>query len=506
MIVPSIKWRLQLWYGLILLAVLAGFGVLAFQQERGRLFQRIDGELQRRVSAIAGALRPPAALRNAAGQPPFPQPPPAGSAEPALPDDGPLPPWERMRRRTFQLPEPQAHLFDESGPNGFYYVVWARDGHELSHSTNAPEQALVLPVRGPVAAPEREALPADGRRRFPGEPEPAQLRGTFREVTVVTPPGEIIRIGRSVVAELLELRRTAWKLAGMGGGVWLLGLAGGWWIATRAIRPIDRISETAARISRGDLSQRIDISGAGSELGRLAAVLNDTFARLEAAFARQQQFTSDAAHELRTPVSVILTQTQSTLSRERPPAEYRETLEACQRAAQRMRKLIESLLELARLDAGPDVDRRQPLDLAQVVEESVALVQSLAADRRVRLHVALSPAPCHGNADHLTLVVTNLLTNAIHYNREGGEVRIITALEDRHAVVTVADTGIGIAAEHVPHIFGRFYRADAARTAAQGRTGLGLAITKSIVEVHGGTIEVTSEPGRGSSFKVRLPV
>ena len=120
MIPKSIKWRVQLWYGLILLAVLAGFGVLAFQQERGRLFQRIDGELQRRVSAIAGALRPPAALRNAAGQPPFPQPPPAGSAEPALPDDGPLPPWERMRRRTFQLPEPQAHLFDESGPNRFY--------------------------------------------------------------------------------------------------------------------------------------------------------------------------------------------------------------------------------------------------------------------------------------------------------------------------------------------------------------------------------------------------
>lgn len=500
MILSSIKWRLQLWYGLILLAVLAGFGVLAFQQERGRLFQRIDGELQRRVNAIAGALRPPAALRNAAGQPPFPQPLAAASPELAPPDDGPLPPRERMRRRAFQLPEPQARLFDEPGSNGFYYVVWARDGHELSHSTNAPEPALVLPAREPAATR------ADGRRRLPGEPEPAQLRGTFREVTVRTPPGEIIRIGRSVAAELLELRGTAWKLAGMGGAVWLLGLAGGWWIATRAIRPIDRISETAARISHGDLSQRIDISEAGSELGRLAAVLNDTFARLEAAFARQQQFTADAAHELRTPVSVILTQTQSTLSRERQPAEYRETLEACQRAAQRMRKLIESLLELARLDAGQDVDRRQTLDLVQVVEESVALVQSLAADRRVRLHTALQPAPCRGNADHLTLVVTNLLTNAIHYNRAGGEVHITTATEGQHALVTVADTGIGVAAEHVPHIFERFYRADAARTAAQGRTGLGLAITKSIVEAHGGTIEVTSEPGRGSSFTVRLPV
>src|SRR5204863_3265733 len=140
-----------------------------------------------------------------------------------------------------------------------------------------------------------------------------------------------------------------------------LGLAGGWWIATRAIQPIADISATATKIAAGDLSQRISAADAENELGRLASVLNSTFARLEAAFAQQARFTADASHELRTPVSVILTQTQTALSRPRTEAEYREALEACQRAAQRMRKLTNSLLELARLDAGQDTVKAEPL-------------------------------------------------------------------------------------------------------------------------------------------------
>ena len=147
----------------------------------------------------------------------------------------------------------------------------------------------------------------------------------------------------------------------------LLGLAGGWWVATRAIRPIEAISATAVKIAGGDLSQRINAADTESELGRLAGVLNSTFARLEAAFAQQARFTSDASHELRTPVSVILSQTQTALSRERTSSEYREALEACQRAARRMRKLTESLLELARLDAGQEPMKRERFDLSRIV-------------------------------------------------------------------------------------------------------------------------------------------
>lgn len=516
MIFKSIKWRLQLWYGLILLGVLVAFGYTAFELERSRQFRRIDDELRRRVNMIANALRPLPRGRGPeelppAGQPPRPQP------------DRPRPLRDQPPTKDFRLPPEAARLFEGAGTNGYYYVVFGRDQNELSRSDNVPGLEAVRvnggfnqsnPTRPEEVPPGNR--PTDFRGNVSGElPVPGRptdrrddalrIHGEFREIEIFTPPGERILVGRSVTTELLELRRSALKLTAVGSVILLLGLAGGWWIATRAIRPIARISAAATQISGGNLTQRINAGETESELGQLAIVLNDTFGRLEAAFEQQRQFTADAAHELRTPVSVILTQAQSTLTRERSPAEYRETLEACQRAAQRMRRLIESLLELARLDGDPDVGRREPLDLAQVAADCLELVRPLADGRRITIQTNLAPAVCLGDNDRLALVITNLLTNALHYNRDGGEVEIGTRSENDSAIVTVTDNGLGIASEHLPHIFDRFYRADAARTSAQGRTGLGLAIAHAIVEAHGGTIQVTSEPGKGSAFEVRLP-
>jgi two-component system OmpR family sensor kinase len=376
-------------------------------------------------------------------------------------------------------------LFDETDTNGFYYVIWARDGHELKRSTNAPAQ---IPKPPAVA----------------GTPQPPQMRGPFREVFQATPPGEIMLVGRSALPELTDLHRTAGWLTGTGGFILLLGLAGGWWIATRAIRPIEDISATAVKIASGDLSHRINIADTENELGRLANVLNATFARLEAAFGQQKQFTSDAAHELRTPVSVVLTRTQTALNRERSGAEYRETLEACQRAAQRMRGLIESLLQLARLDAGQEQMKRLKFNLAEAVTECVEMVRPLAEEKGIKLHAELAPAECTGDPERLGQVITNLLSNAVHYNKPEGEIRVSVAAHDGFATLVVADTGLGIAGSDLPHIFDRFYRAE--RSRSEGRSGLGLAISKSIVEAHGGTIEVESQLDMGTSFTVRLPL
>jgi signal transduction histidine kinase len=232
--------------------------------------------------------------------------------------------------------------------------------------------------------------------------------------------------------------------------------------------------------------------------------LNSTFARLETAFAQQKQFASDAAHELRTPVSVMLTQTQTALNRERDAASYKQTVEACQRAAQRMRRLIESLLELARFDAGQEVLKRQRFDFSQTISDCVELVQPLAEEKRVKIISDPSAFEITGDAERLSQVVTNLLTNAIQYNKPGGEVRVKLASADGLAVLSVTDTGQGIAAENLPRVFGRFFRADESRTGA-GNAGLGLAISKAIVEAHGGTIEVASEENAGTSFIVHLP-
>ena len=296
------------------------------------------------------------------------------------------------------------------------------------------------------------------------------------------------------------MRRLALWLVAAGTTVLLLGLAGGWWVATRAIRPIEAISATAVKIAGGDLSHRINAADTDSELGRLAGVLNSTFARQEAAFAQQAQFTSDASHELRTPVSVILSQTQVALSRERPSSEYREALEACERAARRMRNLTESLLQLARLDAGQETMKRERFDLSRVVRDCVEMVRPLATERGIQIQSDVPSLECVGDAERIGQVVTNLLTNAIHFNREKGEVRLSARAEGDVVLLAVADTGQGIPAEDLPHLFERFYRADKSRSRIQGRNGLGLAICKAIMDAHGGGIEVSSQPGAGSTF------
>jgi heavy metal sensor kinase len=273
----------------------------------------------------------------------------------------------------------------------------------------------------------------------------------------------------------------------------------------RALQPVDRIGATANRISMGNLSERIDVAETDGELGRLAGVLNATFARLEAAFAQQRQFTANASHELRTPLAVIISETQTALARERSAEDYRETVQVCLQTAQQMRRLAESLMKLARFDAGQEILEQAPFDLAQVAQACVELVRPLAEANRLSLSTHLAPAKARGDADRCAQVVTNLLANAIQFNQPGGQIEVTTRVEGGLPTLLVRDTGQGIAAEDLPHIFERFYRADRSRSRRDGHAGLGLAIAKSIVEAHGGSISVVSTPGAGATFKVQLP-
>jgi heavy metal sensor kinase len=330
-------------------------------------------------------------------------------------------------------------------------------------------------------------------------------RGPYRVAFFFSAPGDCMLVGRTIESDLASLNRLGWLIFSVGLGVLVAGLAGGWWLTSHALRPIQDISAAATSIANGDLAKRINTSQTDSELGQLAAVLNETFSRLDAAFAQQTRFTSDAAHELRTPVTVLLTQTQSALARGRSAEEYRETIEACQRAAQRMRRLTESLLELARLDSGHEPMRRASFDLSHTTEDCIDLVLPLAEQRSITLDSDLPKTLCHGDPERLGQVITNLLANAIHYNRDGGQVKISLRTQEHDAVLMVTDSGKGISEQDMPHVFERFYRADKARTGTQERTGLGLAICKAIIEAHQGSIEVYSEMGRGSAFTVRLP-
>ncbi len=457
----SIRWRLQLWYGALLVAVLCGFGFTAFHFEKTRRFQRIDEEIQTRVSALV------VALRSANRQPP-------GEGQRGTPQQGPAPLGE------LRLTPQQSALF--AGDAGYYFAVWLRAKDPLLHSPNAPP-SIPLPQSRDAAV---------------------RMRGEFRESFLFAAPVDCVLVGRSIAAEEAEFRKFAAVLSAIGGAVLVAGLIGGWWLATRAIRPVEDIGATAEKIAAGDLSQRINTSETDSELGRLAGVLNTTFARLDAAFAQQARFTADAAHELRTPVTVLLTQAQSALTRERPAAEYRETIEACQRAAQRMRGLIESLLELARMDAGQEPLRRADCDLSRIAADCVELISPLAEKRRITIHAELSRSPCRCDAERIAQVVTNLLANAVEYNREGGSLRITTMHGGGCATLTVQNTGPGIPAADLPHVFERFHRVDKARAA--GHSGLGLAIAQAIVNAHGGNITAESTEGESATFRVKLPV
>jgi heavy metal sensor kinase len=397
---------------------------------------------------------------------------------------------ESILERTLVLPNssPGHPDFLESAP---YFVVWRGNG-EILKASKLPAD-LTEPAYDPGLATESGHLEV-------------RQRGSFREVLVVGPRRTEVLVGRSIHCEQVGLTWLAWQLLLTGLGVLAIGLTGGVFLSARAVRPIAAMSATAASISASNLDRRIDVKEVDSELGKLASILNEMFARLEAAFDRQARFTADASHELRTPLAVIHSHAELALSRPRDAAEYQETLETCVRASRRMKSLVEGLLTLARADVGKLELRRQSLDLGALVTDAVALLEPLAMRKNVTLNVDAPPLETTGDVTRLAQVVTNLVTNAINYNHPGGSVTITLAPDEDEAILTVADTGCGIPEEDRPHIFERFYRVDKARSRELGGSGLGLAICKSIVEGLGGTICFTTELHRGTAFVVRLPL
>jgi heavy metal sensor kinase len=295
------------------------------------------------------------------------------------------------------------------------------------------------------------------------------------------------------------------RALGAAGLALVLALAGGWFLTTRALAPIDRISRVAAAVSASNLGQRIDRMEMETELGRLAETLNDTFDRLQAAFEQQTRFTSDASHELRTPLSVVTNQAELALRRDRQPGEYRDALQAILEAARRMRAVVEDLLTLARADAGELSLRRDRLDLAALVRDTAKLMAGEADRLGVAIELDLADAALRGDRSRLQEMAMNLLANAIRYNRKGGRVTLRVRTGGGLALLDVSDTGIGIPPEQQALVFDRFHRVDKARSREAGGSGLGLAISRWIAEAHGGRILLESEPGSGTTFRVELP-
>jgi signal transduction histidine kinase len=285
-------------------------------------------------------------------------------------------------------------------------------------------------------------------------------------------------------------------------------MLGGFGLVWLGLRPLGRLSEAVSRISTKDFRLPLDDrQKLPYELQPIANRLTQTLDMLKRAFAREKQAAADISHELRTPLAALMTTLEVGLKKARSGEEYRELLEDCRMCGQQMSGLVERLLALARLDAGVDTLRTQQVDVVGLAEQCAAVVKPLAEARGLTLRVHRNgPTAMQADPNKLSEVVTNLLHNAIQYNRPNGSVDLTVARENGHLTLEVRDTGIGIGPDARTHIFERFYRADPSRHADGLNAGLGLAIVKGYVDLMGGTISVESAEGVGSTFRVELPI
>jgi heavy metal sensor kinase len=335
--------------------------------------------------------------------------------------------------------------------------------------------------------------------RLPGSPAP--IRVLTMPVMEAGRPVQIVQAAMSLEVVEAARRRFLLVLAGLLPLALLGAAGGGWWLAGRALAPVDAMVETARRIGAEDLSRRLTADTADDELGRLAAVLNDMLGRLERSFAAARQFSADAAHELRTPLTILRGELDVALAGAPAGAPHRRALESCLEEVDRLSGLVEDLLFLARTDAGAYPPPSDPVDLAQVVGDAQPALEALAARGGTRLEIGAAPAPARGSAPLLFRVVFNLVDNAITHGGAGARAEVSTGTDGDRAVLEVCDDGPGIPAASRAHVFDRFHRGDPAR--APGGAGLGLAITKAIVDLHGGTITVGGDPR--TCFRVTLP-
>ena len=411
------------------------------------------------------------------------------------PKDRPFPPGEGDRLKAVRPPATNGGPpvdGEDSRVDRMEFVVWRGDGSVLTRSDGMPrDQAAVMPNM-------EQGNPA---------PQVTMDRGEI-EVTKRGPHGSVIRVVRSFDHDLSSLHRFGSQISGMAVLTLVVGITGGWWISGRIVRPIQRISETAAQISASSLNRRIETMALDQELIQLGTVLNATFGRLEQSFSRLTQFTADASHELRTPLAVIQCQMELALAKPRTPEAYQQTLEICLKSSDRMRSLIDGLLVLARTDAERLELQPVPVDLGDVAEDAVSQLQDKATAAEIELECVLPEDNLKVLADSrfFAQIPANLIDNAIQHTPAGGKISLEVRRDGDKAVLTVKDTGCGIAAEHIPHLFERFYRIDAGRSRRHGGSGLGLAICRSLVYAHNGTITCESKLGEGSLFKVCLPI
>jgi len=474
---------MTVWYASALILSIAVFAVVLYFSRRSATYQDLDRRIQSEADLTAGILAESFHARGVLVE-------------------------KDTAGRPVLVQEVAAVL--EVVPD--YLLVTSRDGRLLFASpdaralTFAEFEQLNAITRPPPPEPSASHLPG----RFRIEPNGPTLHYVVRAVPDAGEQfGAIFAGANTRSAELrLEQLLTTILIAFVVGVI--PAILVGRWIAERALEPVDRMITEVREITDGrSLHRRLPVPPAQDELARLAATLNQMMTRLERSFAALRRFTADASHELKTPLTVVRAGVERAITRPDTAPETLAALEETLQEVNRMTELLDSLLTLARADEGRAELHREPVDLRQILEEAGETGELLAEHAGVGIDIRLPAEPVVVSVDRSRVrqLALNLIENAVKYTPRGGQVSVELGSSNGRAVFTVADTGIGIAPGDLPHVFDRFWRADSARTRTSERagTGLGLAICKWIAEAHGGTIEVQSRPGRGTTFTVGLP-
>jgi heavy metal sensor kinase len=335
-----------------------------------------------------------------------------------------------------------------------------------------------------------------------------EVRLYSRTLTSAGKPVAVIQVGESLATLKTLLHQLVAALLVV--GVLVLGCCAllSYWLSGRSFAPMKRLAETARKIQGGDLHQRVPVPAVRDEVQYLAVTLNAMLDSLEQSFSRQRRFVADASHELRTPVAVIRQKAEVALRRPRSQDDYCRVLHSIHAESERLSHLISDLLALARGDEGQARLECEAVRLDKLVESVAAQAEGLAEERGITLSLEVpGPVTVIGDEARLIQVIINLVDNALRYTNGGGQVLLSLQATEAAAQLVVRDTGVGIAPEHLSHIFERFYRADPSRTRTGGSgTGLGLALVEWIVRMHGGSVGVRSQVGHGSTFTVTLPL
>jgi heavy metal sensor kinase len=459
--IRSFRLQLTAWYLLLFAVLFTGFSAFLYELLERALFTRLDEILSSEAATTAGLFR--AEVAESKGD--------AGAAA--------------------------REAVSEMSIRGGLLALF--DGNKLLAGNPQLEAQEVLAIAASVTAAGKTEVRAT-LRRFGGH----GTRAVARRLTV-NGRQYVVLVAESLhsIEEELEVVRSILYL-----GlplVLLIAGVGGFLLASKSLAPVRWMAEQAKTISDKNLHHRLEIGAANEELTLLAASFNELLSRLDRSFEAMRRFVADASHELRTPIAVIRGEADVSLDHDRGPAEYKESLAIIQDEARRLTRLVDDLLNLTRADAGHVNLHVEEFYINDVLAECCRSMQAKATGKKVSLEFRFPEDMAYrGDQELIRRLVLNLLENAIRYTPEGG--RVLVSLKDSTGEVRirVADTGIGIPPEAAPHVFERFYRGDQARSRQNGGFGLGLSIVKWIAESHHGSVELTSQPGQGTTFTVLL--